>query len=231
MAPKRSKGSSSSSATPIPEEGKVRFLYKQLCDKKKWIEAVRADAQNSEFIQCLARTRALLDMLEKQPESKKQPNFLKTALEVYSKLPDGCEQPPGQQLCSLGMLVARASLLQLLAEEKQLEPEQQLAGLACLAALISKGFTRDGWHKVWFDPRSDYLKEEEKSRGNMVTAAAAAAEQLLEAYSKYARVYVPFLTNKDPNIKALLEKLPNVGDIRKQWQDEVNAAKVSTCAW
>jgi hypothetical protein len=227
MAPKKSKGSSSSSATPIPEEAKFRFAYKQLFDKKKWIEAVRADAQTSDFIQCLARTRVLLD---KQPDSKERATFLKVALEVYNKLPKGCEQPPGQQLASLGMLVARASLLQLLAKEELLKPEQQLADLAYVADLISKGFTRDGWHKVWFDPRSENPKEEEKSRGSMVAAAAAAAEQLLEAHTQYAKAFIPVWAannnSSDPNIKAFLAKLPKVADLKASWVDEATAAKV-----
>ncbi|KAF6258337.1 hypothetical protein COO60DRAFT_1133701 [Scenedesmus sp. NREL 46B-D3] len=230
MAPKKSKGSSSS-ATPIPDEARARAVYKQLSEKKKWIEAVKS-AQSSDFIHCLARTRVLLD---KQPEkdSKEKAAFLKVALEVYTKLPAGCEQPPGQQLSSLGMLAARAKLLQLLSEEQQLRAEQQVDGLAYLAQQISKGFTRDDWHKVWFDPRSEQLKEEDKARGNMVAAAAAAAEQLTDATQAYAIVYLKHVlpaTTEDEGLKAALAKVPNIKELKQPWITEVNSAKTAGAA-
>jgi hypothetical protein len=230
MAPKKSKGSSSSSAMPIPEEAKARAMYKQLCEKKKWIEGVRADAQNSDLVQYLARTRVLLDKQPEIKEDKEKATFLKVALELYTKLPDGCEQPPGHQQCSLGMLVARAKLLQLV--EGELQPEQLLDGLHYLAQLIGRGFTRDGWQKLWFDPRSENLKEEEKSRGSMVAAAAAAAEQLLEAWSVYAKVFLSNVTmklaqSKDESIRALVDRLPaKATEIKQPWADEATAAKV-----
>lgn len=233
MAPKKSKGSSSS-ATPIPDETRARALYKQLGVKKGWVESVKSDAQNPDFIHCLARTRVLLDnkeLADKKPkEGKEMAAFLKVALEVYTKLPDGCEQPPGQQLSSLGMLVARAKLLQLLADEQQLKKEQLVEGLESISKQIKKGFSRDEWHKVWFDPKSDQckeLKEEDKAaRSNMVLLAGAAAEQLLEAHTTYGRVYLQhLLTETDPDIRAARDELPTVSALKQPWGTEAAAAK------
>jgi hypothetical protein len=202
-------------------------VYKSFADKKKWIEAVKSDAQSNELANCLARTRVLLDKGQDIKDSKEKAAFLKVALEVYNKLPDGCEQPSGQPLSSLGMLIARAKLLQLLADEQQLKQEQMLAGTAYLAQQISKGFTRDGWHKVWFDPKSDsQLKEEDKARG-IVVAAGLAAEQLLDAHAAYAGVILRHLArNADPVIKEAVDKLPKIMELKQPWLAEATAAKV-----
>jgi hypothetical protein len=232
MAPKKSKGSSSC-ATPIPDEAKARAVYKQHAEKKKWLEPFqKGQVQTSDFVHCLAFTRVLLD---KKPDKGKGEKvdakdwaaILKAALDLYTKLPAGCEQPPKEQLTSLGMLVARAQLLQLLANEQQLKPEQLLDGLDQLSQQISKGFTRDGWHKVWYDPKSDNLKEEDKARSNMVVVAGAAAEQLLEAYTCYVKIMLGHvLKSDDPVIKAAEDKIPSVGDLRGTWHAEATAAKV-----
>lgn len=193
MAPKR-KGTASgkdkaSSLVPAVDSAalqRAQHRYKQAINKPvkslaNIINEELRDDNKGDFMSLLVRARLVLDkkvdlhkeLKDRKKVEKKGDAFSRLVEGVFTSLPAGTEVGPTAERISLSYIVARAGLLALLAEERYDDHVSVEAAEQCLeyvARHVQMGFSKEGWAKIWYDPKSEQVAEAKEASSTVMAA-------------------------------------------------------------